>query len=93
MKKYLLIDVFERDMGLPQVFDTMDAAVGAMVKVVAEVLRMEPEELMQKFREAEGNIVGEYYEVHKTCAYANISKGSLDVAIYELDTESWRCAV
>jgi len=93
MKKYILVDVFERDMGLPQVFDTTQAATDAMVDAVAEVLRMEPDAILQALQVSESYTVEDVCEVYKTYAWANIDKGRLDAMIAELDTETWRCSL
>jgi hypothetical protein len=88
VKKYLLIDVFERDIGLPQVFDTAEAAMSAMVEAVAETLRMEPGAILRALQESESYTAEDVCEVHKTYAWANTSKGCLDVIVAELDTET-----
>ena len=93
MKKYILVDVFERDMGLPQVYDTAQAATDAMVDAVAEVLRMEPDAILQALQVSESYTVEDVCEVYKTYAWANIDKGRLDAMIAELDTETWRCSL
>ena len=93
MKKYVLIDVFERDFGLPQVFDTAEAALGALVEAVAEVRGMEPGVILRALHETGSYCDNGKCEVYKTYAWANNGNGSLDAAIYELDTETWRCAV
>lgn len=93
MKKYIVIDVFERDMGLPQIFDTPEAALADMVDVVATVLNTEPNLILQALDEGESFIGDGLCEVTMTSAWANVKQGRLDVAIFELDTETWRCAV
>ena len=93
MKKYLLIDVFERDIGLPQVFDTAEAAMAAMVGAVAEILRMEPDAILRALQESESYTVEDVCEVHKTYAWANTGKGRLDIMFAELDKETWRCSL
>jgi cytochrome c5 len=92
MKKYIVIDAFERNMALPLVFDTAEAATNALVEAVAEVLRIEPDVIRQALNESESYTVENECEVCKTTAWANVPQGRLDVAIFELDTETWRCA-
>ena len=93
MKKYIVIDVFEHEMGLPLVFDTAEAATVAMVEAVADVRGMEPDIILRALRETGSYCDNGKCEVYKTYAWANNGNGSLDAAIYELDTETWRCAV
>jgi len=93
MKKYILVDVFERDMGLPLVFDTAQAATNAMVEAVAEVLCIEPDTILRALEESDSYVVEDVCEVYKTHAWANIAKGRLDAVIAELDTETWRCSL
>jgi hypothetical protein len=93
VKKYILLDVFERDMGLPQVFDTAGAATKAMAGMVAEDLETDSSAILRALQESESYMVEDVCEVQKTFAWANTSNGRLDMWIYELDTETWRCAV
>ena len=92
MKKYIVIDIFERDMGLPQVFDTVEVARGAMVERVAEALKIEPETILLALQESEC-FDSDKCEVYKTYAWVNDGNGSSDLTIVELDTETWRCAL
>jgi hypothetical protein len=91
-KKYIVIDVFERDMGLPLVFDTAEAAVGSMVEVIATTLQIEPGVILRALQESGSYSVEGKCEVCKNTAWANVPQGDMDVAIFELDTETWRCA-
>jgi len=92
MKKYLLTDVFEREMALPLVFDTAEAATAALVEAVAEVLRIEPDVIQQALIESDEYSIEDECEVYKTCAWANVTQGRYDAQIVILDTETWRCA-
>jgi len=93
MKKYLLIDIFEREIGLPRVFDTAEAAREAMVNTIAEILKVEPSPILQALNES-GCFIDEWKcEVGMTYAWANDGKGKTDLWIIELDTETWGCSV
>ena len=93
MKKYIVIDVFERDMGLPQVFDTAEAAMDAMVGMAAEELEIDSGVILRALQESESYLVEDVCEIQKSFAWANTSNGRLDMWIYALDTETWRCTV
>ena len=92
MKKYILTDVFEREMALPLIFDTSEAAMSAMVDAVAEVLKIKPDTILQTLHES-GSYRDNECEVHETYAWANNGDGSTDFCIVELDTKTWRCAL
>jgi len=91
MKKYILVDIFEREMALPLVFDTAEAATNALVEGVAEVLEIEPDIIQRALNASESYAVEDVFEVTKTSAWANIKQGRYDAMISVLDTEIWKC--
>jgi len=92
MKKYILVGVFEREIGLPQVFDTEEAATEAMVDIVAEILETEPDPILRAIRESGYYDDSGECEVKTTSAWVNTNNGNTDIWIIELDTETWRCS-
>jgi|GEM_PF-4708381 len=93
MKKYLLIDIFEREIGLSQVFDTAEAAMEAMVNAIAEILKAEPNPMLQALNET-GCFIDECKcEIGMTYAWVNDDNGKTDLWIVELDTKTWRCSL
>jgi len=93
VKKYILINVFERELGSSQVFDTAVAAMEAMVNTVAEIMEMEPEVILETIKEFEEYADADVCEVKKTSAWVNGRTGNTDLWIIELDTETWGCIV
>ena len=92
MKKYILIDVFEREMGLPQVFDTEEAAMVAMVDTVAEILGIESGPILQALHENGYHDSDDECEVTTTSAWINTARGNTDIWIIEVACEETRAS-
>ena len=92
MKKYILIDVFERNIITSEIHDTHRAAFEAMVKAAAKLLCVDPQEIITAV-DASGEY-GDYdhTQITESNGWVNKSDGDTDWAIYEIDTETWVCS-
>lgn len=84
--KYMLIEVCERDIGTPELFDSHDDAHGEMCQRVAEVLGVNTSEIMESY------LSGEEYNEH-TCvtestAWTERYGNNFDWKIFKYEEES-----
>jgi hypothetical protein len=91
MKKYILIDAFERELGTPEIFDTEEAALAAMARDIASILEIDPKEIQEAIAANGEYTRGEECEVYERHGWVNGRCGDSDFLICELDTKTWRC--
>jgi len=91
MKKYILIDVSERSINKPKLYDTLRAALEAMAKAAAEILDVDSQEIITDVDTLGFYTDYDLYEITEISGYVNSPSGNSDWSIFEIDIETWAC--